>query len=133
MTEPGSHRFQKIAVAILEHQGRYLVGQRPPGVALAGQSEFPGGKVHGDESPADAAARECLEETGLQIQVVRRFAVVQHEYEHGRLELHFFSCRLIDPDALPQPPFRWVDAEALKDHHFPAANAEVLKMLAELG
>lgn len=125
--------FRKIAVAIVMHANRFLVGQRAVGTVLAGKAEFPGGKIRDRESPADAAVRECLEETGLEVQVIRRFAVVQHQYDHGLLELHFFACRLTDADALPQPPFRWVTGAELKELSFPAANSEVLKMLDELG
>jgi mutator protein MutT len=55
----------EIAVAVVEHQGRFLIGKRPDDAALGGYWEFPGGKVEQGESPADAAIRECLEETGV--------------------------------------------------------------------
>ena len=54
-----------IAVAVVEHEGRVLIGQRPPGTALAGYWEFPGGKIGAGERAEEAARRECLEETGL--------------------------------------------------------------------
>ena len=60
---------QQIAVAVVEHDGRFLVGLRPAGKPLAGFSEFPGGKVHSGETPAEAAERECREETGLSVVV----------------------------------------------------------------
>ena len=56
-----------VAIAVVQHEGRFLVGTRPAGVPLAGLAEFPGGKVHAGEMPADAAARECLEESGLTV------------------------------------------------------------------
>ena len=61
-----------IAIAIVEYDGLFLVGQRPPDVPLAGLWEFPGGKVQAGETPEAAAARECFEETGLTAQVDRR-------------------------------------------------------------
>ena len=119
-----------IAVAVVSHDGQFLVGPRPPGVPLAGFWEFPGGKLQADESPAEAAVRECREETGLSIRVVGEYPSATHDYAHGRLQLHFFACEPLDPAATPTPPFRWVEAAALAELHFPAANEEVLRMIA---
>jgi 8-oxo-dGTP pyrophosphatase MutT (NUDIX family) len=54
----------RIGIAIVEHAGRFLVGVRGDGSPLSGKAEFPGGKCHENESPAECAVRECLEETG---------------------------------------------------------------------
>ncbi|MDP6469251.1 MAG: NUDIX domain-containing protein, partial [Pirellulaceae bacterium] len=62
-----------IAIAVVEHNGRFLVGMRPVETVLAGFSEFPGGKVEPNEVPAQAAVRECLEETGLEVEVSGAF------------------------------------------------------------
>ena len=56
-----------IAIAVVEHEDRLLVGRRPAGVPLSGYCEFPGGKVKPNESSKEAAVRECLEETGLSV------------------------------------------------------------------
>ena len=44
-----------IGIAVVEYQGRFLVGIRPPGASLAGFAEFPGGKCEEAEAPAAAA------------------------------------------------------------------------------
>jgi 8-oxo-dGTP diphosphatase len=122
----------QVAVAVVEHQGRFLVGVRPAGVPLAGMAEFPGGKVHAGESPESAVIRECCEESGLNIEVVKQYFSTVHRYEHGLLQVQFFLCRPIEscnPNLLPSPPFRWVDAPELETLNFPAANAPLTKML----
>src|SRR5262245_23048023 len=81
-----------IAIAVVEHAGRYLVGRRPEGVPLAGLWEFPGGKVRDGETPEKAAASECLEETGLEVHVGQAYPEVVHAYEHGQVRLSFFAC-----------------------------------------
>lgn len=122
----------QIAIAIVEHNGRFLVGRRPQGVPLAGRWEFPGGKVESDETPSAAARRECQEETGLAIQVRSPLAEIQHTYDHGLLTLHFFLAALERP-ASPDPtaPFVWLPLDALLELEFPPANAPILKMLAD--
>src|SRR5262249_13310601 len=59
-----------VAIAVVEHGERFLVGIRPEGKPLAGFAEFPGGKVNDGETPEAAAIRECDEESGLRIEVV---------------------------------------------------------------
>jgi mutator protein MutT len=121
----------EIAVAVIAHQGRYLIGLRPDGAALAGLCEFPGGKIHRDETPAAAAQREALEETGLAITVEGVHAVVEHEYPHARLRLHFLACKPQDTQRMENLPerFLWVRGDELGCYEFPAANADIVARL----
>ena len=122
-----------IAIAVVEQEGQYLIGQRPAGVALGGLWEFPGGKVLANESPIHAAIRECLEETGLAVEVVGEYPRHEHHYEHGAVQLHFFRCRLPDPMVKPRWPFRWVPRAELSHYEFPAGNNELLTLIAADG
>jgi mutator protein MutT len=119
----------QIGVAVVEHQRRVLIGQRPPGVPLAGSWEFPGGKVRSGESPAEAAVRECLEETGIAVRMVRELETTVHAYAHETVELHFFLCLPQDEPPLVRAPFRWVSCEQLAAYQFPDANRSVLERL----
>jgi 8-oxo-dGTP diphosphatase len=120
----------QIAIAVVEHEGRYLIGRRPPKVPLAGVWEFPGGKVQSNETPAAAAARECLEETGIVVEVGREYPPIEHDYAHDRVELHFFCCTPIDPKRPPREPFCWMTAAELADLEFPPANRAILGEIA---
>ena len=118
--------MQRIAIAIVEWDNRFLIGRRPEGVPLAGYWEFPGGKVLSGESSAEAAVRECLEETGLRVEIVSFFADVSHEYDHGRLQLDFHLCRPCNPECTPRSPFQWVLRAQLAEFDFPEANQSVI-------
>ena len=119
----------EIAIAVVERDGCFLVGQRPSGVPLAGYWEFPGGKVRPDETPAAAAVRECLEETGVPVTIVGEYPDALHDYSHGRLHLRFFACQPTDSKRVGRPPFAWIAREKLSTLSFPPANDGVLKIL----
>lgn len=120
-----------VAVAVVAHAGRYLVGRRGDGVPLAGYWEFPGGKCRPGESLEDTAVRECLEETGLAVRASGLRARKSHGYDYGTVELHFIDCELVDERGLPEPrpPFRWVPVAELGDYRFPPANDELIRQL----
>lgn len=120
-----------VAIALVEHNGRYLVGRRRDDVPLGGYHEFPGGKCHPNESPADGAVRECREETGLHVEILGLRHAVEHDYPYGRVHLHFFDCRLIGdtPHATPQNGFHWVAAGDLDQYRFPEPNWVVVRQL----
>lgn len=120
-----------VAIALVEHDGRYLVGRRGDDVPLGGYHEFPGGKCHPNETPAEGAVRECREETGLQVEVRRLRLAIEHDYPHGRVHLHFFDCRLADTSTPPTPQngFRWVAVRDLQRQHFPEPNWLVVRQL----
>lgn len=125
-----------VALAILVHNGRVLIGCRPQGVRLAGFWEFPGGKIEPPESPANCAVREALEETHVAVSAVRTLPVIVHEDPDATVELHPFLCRLNDEGAFPSTStgsghFRWVRIEELEQYRFPPANEVLLRWLRQ--
>ena len=123
------HKVTQIAIAVVEHAGRFLIGQRPAGVALAGLWEFPGGKLLPGESPEAGAMRECVEETGLVVRTRSRYPEQIQKYAHGTVHLQFIACEPVDPSAAPNVPFRWVERRELAAYEFPEGNRFLLAML----
>ena len=125
-------QFISVAIAVVEHNDRFLVGRRSEHLPLGGLWEFPGGKIEPDESPKAAAARECLEETGLRVRVSHCLLAHKQTYPHAEITLHFFACQPIDPDSLPHRPFQWIARQDLKELQFPEGNRPLLeRLLAE--
>jgi 8-oxo-dGTP diphosphatase len=79
------------AGVIVRGDGRFLLGRRPPGSFYPGYWEFPGGKIEAGESPAGALMRELDEELGIKAGQCYPWVVRIHDYEHGRVRLHFFE------------------------------------------
>jgi 8-oxo-dGTP diphosphatase len=120
-----------IGIAVVEHNGAYLVGRRGEGGPLPGYAEFPGGKCLPGEPPADCACRECLEETGLEVVPVKLLCDVRHSYPHGTVHLHFWLCRAARPEliAAEHLGFRWIPTLELPAHRFPEANSGLIALL----
>ena len=119
-----------IAIAVVEHEGRFLIGQRPAGITLAGLWEFPGGKIDSDESPEQAAIRECAEETGLIVEPIFRYPEHVQQYDYGAVHLFFIACRLVSATPTqPAPPYHWVAQSELGEYKFPEGNRALLETL----
>ena len=132
MTETG----QPIGIAVvLSHDdNRCLVGIRHAGAALGSLLEFPGGKCLPDESPREAALRECLEETGIAVEPLQQLEQRTHDYDHGRVTLHFWLCQPRDGDPpSPAGPFAWCPISELDAGRFPEANTGLIGRLVAAG
>jgi 8-oxo-dGTP diphosphatase len=120
-----------IAIAVVEHEGQFLIGQRPEGVPLAGLWEFPGGKIGPGESPEAAAIRECREEAGLEVESLFRYPEHVQRYDHDHVRLIFIACRPARGAAIePRVPYQWVRREDLANHDFPTGNRALLNSLS---
>ena len=133
MSQPTGPGPTLVGIGLIRRGDRYLVRRRPEGTVYAGYWEFPGGKCEPGESPAEATARECREETGLEVVVERLRRIIEHRYPHGHVRLHFFDCRPADAHAEPGDGSgcRWVRAVELKALRFPEANEPILDELAD--
>ncbi len=131
-----------IAVAVVLHGSRVLVGKRHPlSREGPGLDEFPGGKVEPGELPSAAAARECLEEAGLAIAVGRLVDVAIGRASFGPIEVSFYLAEPLASEPSPPsgpppavaPPFTWREFSELASLSFPQTNARVVTMLTSGG
>jgi 8-oxo-dGTP diphosphatase len=128
--KPVDDSVERVAIAVVEHERRYLVGTRGPDQTLSGRAEFPGGRCLPGEEGQACAVRECREETGLIVTAVRLLHQGRHRYPHGTLDLEFWLCRAeAGEGADPEGRFEWVPSEALHSLDFPDANRPVLEIL----
>ncbi len=126
---------QRIAVGVVDRNGRVLITRRGESGMLGGLWEFPGGKIGAEESAEDACRREIREEVNLDVEVGERVARVKHAYTHLRVEIEVFRCRYTGGRVRLNGPtdHRWILLEETGRYAFPKANHKFLSLLREPG
>ena len=128
--------FPVVAAALVDAEGRVLVQQRPPGKALAGLWEFPGGKIEPGDSPEEALGRELHEELGITVAATdlsaAAFASEPLGDRHLLLLLYICHRWAGAAQALDATEIRWVFPEDLPALAMPAADRPLIALLARL-
>jgi 8-oxo-dGTP diphosphatase len=124
------------ACALLDADNRVLIGQRPPGKAMAGLWEFPGGKVEPGETPEDAIIREIAEELGVIVTkpCLAPLTFASFDYPDFHLLMPLYVCRRWEgtPVAREHSALKWVRANRLRDYPMPPADEPLISHLADL-
>ncbi|EHA24988.1 hypothetical protein ASPNIDRAFT_194911 [Aspergillus niger ATCC 1015] len=91
-----------VAVYVFNKHGQTILGQRK-GSLGAGSWGHPGGHLEFNETFEACAAREVLEETGLEVTDIRFLTAINNVMLEGRKHYVtiFVGCRLVDEDAEP--------------------------------
>ena len=88
---------QRVALAIIEKDGKFLIAQRKAEGTFASLWELPGGKCRKGEEPISCVVREVREETGLEVQRLYN-VIVQPFYLHklATVELAVVFAAFVD-------------------------------------
>jgi mutator protein MutT len=116
---------------VIEHRGRILIAQRPPGTFLAGFWEFPGGKRKDGETLEQCLVREVREELGVAIRPGRFVGRADHAYPDRDVVLYFVVCSWLygRAAALECRAFCWAPVAELKRFNFLPADTDVINEL----
>ena len=124
------------ACALIDVDGRVLLAQRPPGKAMAGLWEFPGGKVESGERPEDSLIRELKEELGIIVReaCLAPLTFASHAYPEFHLLMPLFVCRRWDGMVTPREGQRlaWVRPNRLREYPMPPADEPLIAHLTAL-
>lgn len=124
--------MRTVVAGILEREGRVLVGQRAHPAWAAGQWEFPGGKVEGDETLAGALAREWREELGAEVEVGAEVYRRELSTPAGAFTLVALRVRLLSDELRPleHRALAWVAPADLTRLWLLASNVAIAEALA---
>jgi 8-oxo-dGTP diphosphatase len=125
-----------VACALIDADGRVLIAERPPGKALAGLWEFPGGKLERNERPEEALIRELYEELGIVVReaCLAPLTFASHRYPEFHLLMPLYVCRRWEGTVTAREGQRlaWVRPNRLRDHPMPPADIPLIAHLTSL-
>jgi 8-oxo-dGTP diphosphatase len=123
------------AVALIDVDGRVLLGQRPEGKPMAGLWEFPGGKVEAGETPEVALIRELEEELGIDTweSCLAPLTFASHSYNDFHLLMPLFACRKWKgtPKSRENQALKWVRPNELRNYRMPEADIPLIPILRD--
>jgi A/G-specific adenine glycosylase len=121
----------QVSAAVLRKNEKILITRRKLEGHLGGLWEFPGGKVHENETPEQACIREIKEEVNLDISIDTFLTRVKHAYTHFKISMDIFNCTYVSGDLKLNGPvdFRWVTADELELYPFPGADRKFMHLL----
>jgi len=124
------------AAALVDVDGRVLICQRPPGKAMAGLWEFPGGKLEAAETPEACLIRELEEELGIAVTLpcLAPFVFASHAYETFHLLMPLYLVRRWEGrvENRHHAALAWVKPSKLADYPMPPADAPLVAWLRDL-
>ena len=124
------------ACALVDADGRVLIAERPPGKAMAGLWEFPGGKVEAGERPEDTLIRELSEELGITVReaCLAPLTFASHGYPDFHLLMPLYVCRKWEGEVSAKVHTRlaWVRPNKLRDYAMPPADEPLVSHLMAL-
>ena len=121
-----------VVAGFSERNGKILLAQRPAGKHLAGQWEFPGGKIEAGETPEIALARELKEELAIDCQVGALLDAVTYSYPQFDLMmlLYHFSFQGA-AQAREVAQVDWFAADEISRLPMPPADLPLIARLPE--
>ena len=124
----------EVVAAFIRRGDEFLACQRPAHKARGLQWEFAGGKVEPGETKAQALARECREELGVELAVGDAVTEVTYHYPDVSVHLTLLSAAITvgTPRKLEHADIRWMTLAQARDYPFCPADRIFLEQLEAL-
>ena len=123
-----------VVTGLIRKGSQVLVGKRPAGHSLAGQWEFPGGKIERGEDPVVALQRELQEELGIDAEIGSLRMASTHSYGETNILILFFDVHFWkgEPRQVHHMELRWIEPEQLSQLDIPEANRRIIGQLMKV-
>ena len=126
--------MRAVTAAIMRRGRKVLLTRRAAGEHLAGQWEFPGGKVHDGETPEACLVRELQEELSLVCTIGRKVAESDYHYDHGAFRIIAYEAE-IQSGTLTlsvHDQAEWVAINALLDYTLAPADIPIAEAIGDM-
>ncbi|OEU74576.1 MAG: DNA mismatch repair protein MutT [Desulfuromonadales bacterium C00003093] len=123
-----------VCAAVIRHQGKILLTQRPATKPHGGYWEFPGGKIEPRESPHQTLKRELQEELAIEISPGPILETVFHHYDWGSVLIIAYLCSWKSGEIkhLEVADHAWVTLEDIPNYQLLPADQPILEKLRKL-
>jgi 8-oxo-dGTP diphosphatase len=117
-----------VCAAVIQHQGKILLTQRPADKQQGGLWEFPGGKIEPGESPHQSLRREIREELNIEISVGPVLESAYYHYAWGNVLILAYSCSWQSGtiEHLEVADHQWVAPNQLNDYSILPADLPIV-------
>lgn len=122
-----------VVAGVAVKDGSVFLARRCANDTLGGMWEFPGGKTEKGESPAEALAREFLEEFGATIRVGDHLGDSVYEYPHGSICLSAYRIEFASPitEIRAHDKIAWVSLGELPTYPLAPADDFIMRYLID--
>ena len=128
-----SRPARTVVAAVIEKEGKVLIGQRPRSSSYGGRWEFPGGKVESREDPREALARELWEELAIRAEIGEEFTRYEYQYP-GRppiqLIFYFVTRWEGEPENRAFEKIVWEWPQRFSEYDFLDGDIDLIRRLA---
>ena len=124
-------KFTNVVAAIIKQDNHYLIVQRNRNKHLGLKWEFPGGKVHKNETFSEALSREIKEELNIIIRMHEKIAEEKYKDDKIDIVLHYFLCTLQNGSMVlnEHENFAWVEKKDFNKYDFAEGDGNILSLL----
>lgn len=119
----------EVTAAIIKQGSQILICQRPKGKSCEFLWEFPGGKIEEGETGEQCIIRECQEELGITLRVLRELTDLRYDYPNRAVHLHFYVTEILTgaPTLKEHNDLAWIAPDEVALYQFCPADAIMLK------
>lgn len=123
----------RVVCAVIFSNNCVLAALRQEPMSNAGFWEFPGGKVHIDETDIQALKREMIEEFNADVNILEHLITTKHTYDHISIELVAYKCNLISKNitAIEHFTFKWFNIEEMSNLNWTPADIPIVNLILE--
>ncbi|MAJ46149.1 MAG: hypothetical protein CBC35_02485 [Planctomycetes bacterium TMED75] len=118
----------RATAAVIQREGRILVGLRMKNDSYGGYWEFPGGKIEPGENTRECLKRELEEELAIDAEIGEEICVVQPT-PNFHLTVHHARIISGEPRLIEHDELRWLTLEELLDLRMLPADKPVVNLL----
>ncbi len=120
-----------VAIGLLRKDGKVLVARRHADGHQGGLWEFPGGKLHLNESPEVGLIREIQEEVGVTVKIDDFYMLSRYSDDSHDVTLNVFLCSIKSGvvKSMEGQAIDWMTLEQLDQLAMPQANRMIVERL----